>query len=124
MVLDISNEITILCDNHEQIANIYNKYFNGKDINCCKIRSMNENMIIAWVYSVNSPLVDLPQEILQNYTDVWIKLEWSCESGKNGICVGGYKSNVYYPYKVFDWVELCIEERYSYLTESNKRLRT
>ena len=120
MVLDISNEITILCDNHEQLTDIYNKYFNGKDINCCKIRSMNENMIIAWIYSVNMPLSELPQEILQNYTEVWIKLQWSCESGKNGICVGGYKSNVYYPYKVFDWEDLCIEERHNYLN-SNKR---
>ena len=124
MGLDCDNDIMIVCDNQEQLNTIYNKYFNGLNTDFCKIKSMNENMIKVWLYSRNTPFIDLPQEILQNFTQIWVKLNWCCENGQSGICVGGYKSNIYYPYRTFEYQDLCIEERFMYSTESNKRLRT
>ena len=121
MVNEISNEFTIISDNDEQLQDIYNKYFKNKSIDYCKIKSVNESLIRAWLYSSNIPLIELPQKILQDYNQVWIKNEWNCETGRCGICVGGYKSKTYFPYKVFDYDDLCIEERNMYLNTAKRQ---
>ena len=121
MVNEISNEFTIISENEEQLQDIYNKYFNQRPIDLCKIKWMNETLIRAWVYSTNHPLIDLQQKILQDYNQVWVKNEWSCETGRCGICIGGYKSKKYFPYKVFEYDDLSIEERSMYFNVSKRQ---
>lgn len=102
---DIENQFTIISDNKEQLDNIYDKYFNG----LANIKT--DKVIKVKHYSRNEPMIDIVDDILKNNNEIWIKNMWDSEDGKSGIAIGGYKSKIYYPFKVFEWEELDLEER-------------
>lgn len=109
---DIDNNFTIISDNKEQLDNIYDKYFKGLSI--CKVTLKIHKIIKVKYYSRNEPRIDIVEDILKNYNQVWIKNAWDSEYGHCGIAIGGYKGNIYYPIKVFEWEELDIDERCHY----------
>ena len=98
---DCWNNITITCENHDELVRLIDAEIKDQDI----IQKRGANAVILRMWSPWAPPFNWLSELIDKYPRCWIKNEWNEEDGMTGVWIGFVNNDNEKTVKQMSWRE-------------------